>query len=40
VGQRGAERHSELSGREKAMNLRSERGNGGEKVSGGPEELW
>jgi hypothetical protein len=39
IGQRGGERHGELSGRVLATNSRSERGNGGEKASGGPEEL-
>jgi hypothetical protein len=39
IRERGGERHGEFSGGEKATNPRSERGNGKEKASGGPEEL-
>jgi hypothetical protein len=39
VGQRRGERHGELSGGFVATSPRSEGGNGGEKASGGPEEL-
>jgi hypothetical protein len=39
IGQKGGERLGELGGGVVATNPRSERGNGGGKVSGGPKEL-